>query len=228
MAGSRYESPGRLGHSEARREAGEAVQHNDTDVNRGGLVPMGGVNDKFKGEDGKPIDPRRRIFLGKSRLGKRWSEVILAVNDGVFTWDEFVGTLSASELARGQLKDKGGRFRGRPPAFVPRGFHDACVAELLRRGKEEWQKAYLAAVKVMGEISEGEIPAKPADRIKAAQFIVERLEGKTPQPLEIKMSDPFTDMLAGAVASVEEDARIANAQDYMERMTDGAASPDAD
>ena len=204
-------SPGRGSAEDAahRKEIGEFVEPLDQGVNRAGIVPAGGgPNDR---------DDRRRMFLGKQRLGKRWTEVITNVEAGVFTWDEFVATLDASEISRGQLKDKDGKFRGRPPAFVPRGFYDACTKELLKRGRSEWEKAYLGALEAMTKIATKE-GAKDADRIKAAQIVIERIEGKTPDKVEIKMSDPFSDLVEGAIAQISEDAAIANAQDYFERM----------
>lgn len=205
-------SPGeRTGNAEHRNEIGEFVEQYDTGVNRAGIVPAGGGPNE--------VDPRRRVFLGKMRLGKRWSEILMAVEDGAFTWDELVATLDASEIARGQIKDKNGRFGGRPPAMVPRGFYDACTKELMKRGRSEYEKAYLVAVKAMADIAAGkEIGAKPADKIKAAQFVIERLEGKTPDRVEIKMDNPFGDLVSGAIAEINEDAAIANAQDYLERM----------
>jgi hypothetical protein len=205
-------SPGRgtAEDAEARQEAGDFVAQYDVGKNRGGMVPAGGGPNE--------VDPRRRIFLGKHRLGKRWSEVIMAVNDGVFTWDEFVETLDDTEIARGQLKDKAGRFRGRPPTMVPRAFFDACQKVLVKRARSEYEKAYLEAIKAMTTIAKGEeLGAKPADKIKAAQFIIERLEGKAPEKLEVKISNPFEDMISGAIAEVSEDAAIANAQEYLSR-----------
>lgn len=215
------------GDPKERKEAGEFVKEFDTGRNRGGIVPAGGVMDSIKDENGR-VDKRKRIYLGEQRLGKRWSEIIMAVNAGEFTWDEFVATLDSSEIARGQLKDKAGHFRGRPPALVPRGFFDACRKELMKRAQSEYEKAYLAAIEAMTKIAKGEeMGAKPADKIKAAQFIIERLEGKTPERVEIKMSDPFADLVEGAIAQVSEDAAIANAQSYLERLGAQEGAEDA-
>ena len=176
--------------------------------NIGDMVPKGGVNDK----DG--YDPRVRKVI-KIRAGKRWSEVITNVKDGQFTWEEFVGTLSPTELARGQLKDKTGGFRGRPPALVPAAFHNACIRELMMRGQVAYRTHYMDAIKAMTDIATAEF-GKPADRIKAAQFVIERLEGKVPERLEISQANPMDAIISGIIAQAE-DAAIANAQDYLER-----------
>lgn len=204
-------SPGRTENAVSRKEAGEFVERYDEGTQRAGMVPDGGRPDD--------VDPRRRLYLGKQRLGKRWSEIIIAVEEGVFTWDEFVATLDDSEIARGQLKDKDGKFRGRPPSLVPRGFFDACTKVLMKRARSEWEKAYLGSVEAMAQIALGKQPgAKVSDVIKASQFVIERMEGKTPEKVEVKISDPFGDMVAGAIAEVSEDAAIANAHEYLERM----------
>lgn len=212
-------SPGdRTADSASRKEIGKYVETLDTATNRAGIVPAGGHPDSA-------VDPRRRLYLGKQRLGKRWSEILIAVNDGVFTWEEFVETLDASEIARGQLKDKRGNFTGRPPQLVPRGFFDACQKVLLKRARQEYEKAYLLAIETMTSLATGKdadgneiLGVKPEAKMKAAQFVIERMEGKTPEKVEVKVSNPFQDMVAGVIAEVAEDAAIANAQDYYNRI----------
>lgn len=181
---------------------------------RGGLVPVGGG----KAEDG---DHRKRYNMKYAgRLGKRWSEIIQAVKNKEYTWEQFVESLTAEELARGQLMDKNGEFRGRPPSFVPRAFHDACVRELLGRGRMLYKENYLKAIQAMTEIATSPV-AKEADRIKAATFVVERIEGKVPDKLEIGVVDPWQQIISGIIAEADPEA-IANAQDYLNRMDAGA------
>lgn len=177
---------------------------------RGGLVPEGGAS----AENG---DHRKRYNLKYAgRLGKRWSEIIQGVKDGHFTWDEFVNSLTAEELARGQLMDKNGNFQGRPPSFVPKAFHDACIKELLGRGRVLYKENYIKAISAMSEIASSKT-AKDADRIKAAIFVIERLEGKVPDKLEIGVTDPWQTIINGIIAEVDEE-QISNAQQYLNRM----------
>lgn len=177
--------------------------------NIGGMVPPGGINDKVG------YDPRvrGRIVI---RQGKRWTEIINNIKDGQYTWTEFVSTLSPTELARGQLKDKDGKFRGRPPAMVPSAFHNACIRELMERGQKAYRENYLDAIKAMTMIANSTV-AKDTDRIKAAQFVIERLEGKVPDRLTIAMENPMDSLINGILATAE-DAAIINAQDYLERQ----------
>lgn len=184
-------------------------------TNRGGIVPEGGASD----EDG---DHRKRYNMKYAgRLGKRWSEIIQNVKDGEHTWEEFVEALAPEELARGQLKDVNGNFSGRPPSFVPRAFHDACVRELLARGKVLYKENYVKAIQAMTQIATSQT-AKESDRIKAAQFVIERLEGKVPDRVEISAADPWQQIISGIVAEVD-DEQIARAQDYLSRRQEDVA-----
>jgi hypothetical protein len=179
-------------------------------------VPQGGAS----AENG---DHRKRYRLKYAgRFGKRWTEIIQAVDNKEYTWDEFCNSLTPEELARGQLMDKDGRFMGRPPTFVPRAFHDACVRELLSRGRILYKENYVKAIQAMTEIAASK-SAKESDRIKAAQFVIERLEGKVPERLEIAAADPWQQIITGIIAEVEDD-QIANAQDYLNRMNAGPAN----
>lgn len=190
--------------------------HTGKDV--GGVVPEGGAS----AEDGDNRKRYRMKYAG--RLGKRWSEIIQAVQNKEYTWDDFVGALTAEELARGQLMDKHGTFTGRPPSYVPKAFHDACIRELLGRGRVLYKENYVKAIQAMTEIA-GSKTAKEADRIKAAQFVIERLEGKVPDRLEIGVQDPWQQIISGIVAEVEDD-QIANAQTYFNRREEVAPGND--
>jgi hypothetical protein len=153
------------------------------------------------------------------RVGKRWSEIMRHIDRGDYTWEQFATALHPRELARGQLFDSRGGFSGRPPSLVPRAFHDACVRELMKRGRVLYQENYLLAIQAMTKIAT-DSEAKAADRIKAAQFVIERLEGKIPDRIEVVQAAPWEEMISGLVAEVSEDAAIANAQEYLERRED--------
>lgn len=183
---------------------------NNTPVDKGGVIPPPGRSDG----DG---DLRNRVILkDTTALGKRWSEIYRRIEGGEMTWEDFTASLTPEELARGQIMDKNGGFTGRPPAFVPRAFHDACIRELLARGKTLYKENYVKAIEAMTEIATSKT-AKDADRMKAAQFVIERLEGKVPERVEISNADPWQQIIDGIVAEVPEEA-ITNMQDYMNRV----------
>jgi hypothetical protein len=180
-------------------------------TNRGDVIPPGG-----RSGEGELGDHRKRYNMKYAgRLGKRWSEIIQNVKDGEYTWSEFVEALSPEELARGQIKDKDGGWRGRPPEFVPRAFHDACIRELLARGKMIYKESYIIAIQSMAAIASSKT-AKESDRIKAATFIVERIEGKVPDRVEVSAADPWQTIIGGIVGEVEDEA-VARAQEYFTR-----------
>jgi hypothetical protein len=158
------------------------------------------------------------------RMGKRWSEIVQHIEDGDYTWEEFAASLHPRELARGQLFDSRGGFSGRPPKLVPSAFHAACIRELMKRGRRMYQENYLLAIEAMTKIATSP-EAKAADRLKAAQFVIERLEGKVPDRIEVVQAAPWEEMISGLIAEVSEDVAIQNAQEYLERRKD-ASLPD--
>lgn len=119
-----------------------------------------------------------------------------------------VADLSPEELARGQLKDKNGRFTGRPPKFLPRDLVMRMRREFLARGDKAFEDSYLDAVNEMKRIMTS-AKVDDAVRLKAAIYIVERVGGKTPEHIEMKVDAPWMGMLQRMivpVAALEESA----------------------
>lgn len=140
-----------------------------------------------KGDNPEEPDRRNRINF---RLGKRWSQIITEVQAGEYTWAEFAESLEPEELARGQLADKDGGFRGRPPALVPRAFHDACMKELHRRFNEKMQGRLLSAVDELIDLSRrGRMD--PKDQAKTLIYIIERVMGPVPKTVEVRQEQPW-------------------------------------
>lgn len=180
------------------------------------------------GKSSKQGDKRRMKAINMDgpgsdqlRVGKRWAEIITSVNRGDYTWDEFVDALDDQELARGQIKAVDGTFRGRPPQLVPRAFFNACQQAIMKRARVTWLEGYPEALKAIVAIANDK-DVKTADRLKAAFFVAERIEGKAVQPMTVAVEDPWQTMLAGVVAEVSEDEAIARAHDYSAR--EGATS----
>lgn len=105
-----------------------------------------------------------------------------------------VEEMDDEELARGQFKDSGGKFRGRPPRMVPKELHDKMVSELLKRGQFMFQESYLNAIRVMENIALNPM-CEPKDRLKAAQYIIERLAGKVPDRVVLESADPWQQII---------------------------------
>ena len=139
------------------------------------------------------------------RIGKGWTAALEQMENEGMTMAEFVSLLSPEELARGRLKNADGSFRGAPARWVPAEFHKECIRELMRRGKMLYQENYIEAIQAMTTIATSP-GVEPKDRIRAAQFVIERIEGKVPEKLEIGVSEPWQEILTGIVATIEPDA----------------------
>lgn len=153
---------------------------------------------------------QRTVLKGKVRMSRGWVRMEKIMRETGMTMDEFVAQLSVEELVRGKFRDKNGKMQGRPPKFVPREFQQACLRELMTRGQEMWLGSYLDAIKAMTQIAKGEGPvgaiATPGERLKAAQFVVERMEGKVPERLVVTQDKPWQTVLDGIVADVPVEA----------------------
>ncbi len=152
--------------------------------------PRGGVHDsreQFLGEDDRP---NVRI-----RLGKRWSEIVVSVKKGEYSWAEFVEGLDEEELARGQLKDMNGGFKGRPPALVPREFHLACQREMKRRFEELFSQDVLDVARQYLALAQSK-DLKPEVKAKMLQYAMERVFGGIPKDVRVSSEQPWEQMVA--------------------------------
>lgn len=178
----------------------------ETVVQMFGRAPL--VEEPRTDPDG--IVPRRE--KGRSSIAsvsQRFKDVQDKIDAGTITMAEFVAALTPEELVRGQLRAHDGTFKGRPPRWVPAEFYQACVRELLARGEKSWREAFLDSIKVFADIAKNEA-LEPKDRLKAAQYVIERVSGKVPDKVEVSVQDPWETLIGGIVAEAEDDA-IANA-----------------
>lgn len=150
------------------------------------------------------------VHNNRAHMSRGWVRMERIMAETGMTMEEFVQGLSVEELVRGKFRDKSGKMQGRPPKFVPREFHRACLQELMRRGRDMWQKNYLAAIEAMTDIATGKgqvgAIATPGERLKAAQFVVERMEGKVPERLVVTDERPWQTVMDGIVAEVPQEA----------------------
>lgn len=75
-------------------------------------------------------------------------------------------------------------------------FQQQIVQELIKRMNSFMQMKLPNMIKAMTDIAESDF-AEPADRIKAAQWVAERVIGKTPEILAISVSDKPVDQILG-------------------------------
>jgi hypothetical protein len=137
-------------------------------------------------------------------LGDRWSRIVTDIRKGEYTWREFVEDLDDQELARAQLKDSEGEFRGRPPNFVPREFVLACQREMRRRFEEIFSQSVLEVAEQYVQLAQDtSIPAK--DRAKLMQYAMERIFGPVPKEIKVTQEQPWEQVVANVVSDPGED-----------------------
>jgi hypothetical protein len=168
---------------------------------QGGKRPLETRDDPLA--DAPRVQKRRK----KTRMGEKWTRVLDELDASGSSMEDFVKTLTPEELARGQLKAKNGHFVGAPPKWVPSEFHKACIRELINRGKRLYQENYIEAIQAMTTLAT-DPRVEPRDRMRAAQFVIERIEGKVPDRLEVGVSEPWQELLTGIVADVPAGADI--------------------
>lgn len=98
-----------------------------------------------------------------------------------------VRDLDDEELARGQFRDERGKF-GIPSQLVPREVQQEMIRRLLERGDELWRQGYNMAIRCCLEIC-SDPNNDPRTRLTAAQYIIERTAGKTPDRVLITADD---------------------------------------
>lgn len=173
----------------------------------------------FGVEPGTPVEPRTdpdQVIPAnpgrdtgkrkKVRMGKRMTLMLEDINSGRVTMNDVVAAMDVEELARGQIRAKDGTFRGAPMKWVPAEFHAACMREMLKRGQALYRENFLVAVEAFTAIAKSE-DVEPQHRLKAAQYIWERVEGKIPDKVEIGgITEPWEQIISGIVAEAEDEA----------------------
>lgn len=106
--------------------------------------------------------------------------------------------LDDEELARGQIRRSDGTWTNNKN--IPREVFQAAQAELFKRADQRLRENLMTAVDTMAEIASGSA-YEPEVRIRAAQFIYERVRGKNPDVVIHTQDKPFevmmTDMVLG-------------------------------
>jgi len=113
-----------------------------------------------------------------------------------------VADLDDEELLRGQVRDADGKFRSGPLRQIPKEFHDELMRRILEKGTDKLRKQYLNAIDVMVDIM-NDNTQDAALRVRTAQYIIERLAGKTPDKVEAVVAvKPWEIALKGIIREV--------------------------
>lgn len=137
-----------------------------------------------------PTAPKDRPSRGKgsqvhkTKIGGKVHEVrgrMAQLMAGELTIED----LDDQELLTGRIRDKNGGFSGRQPALIPRSFHEAITRELLTRGDQLLRENFIASIETFVSIAK-DPNVEPKDRLKAAQYVWERIAGKMPDRVDVK------------------------------------------
>jgi hypothetical protein len=150
-------------------------------------------------------------MAGKSVAKKRghWSSIAppperyRAFIDGELTVED----LDDEEIQRMQLRSERGTFQGRPPVSLPREFIMAMQVEQQRRFKHWINVAVPEAQKAILELTKSRnLSPGDATRLKAAEMIIERFAGKTPDKIEVKAEvSVFDQTLSDIIVDLDEE-----------------------
>lgn len=177
--------------------ASKAVRHTDPPrcASHGGIAPEWS---------------RRRTEAGYVRVNPRMAAILRGDTD--------VSELDDEELARGELRGKDGKFH-KGPRMVPREMYTRMMNELFKRANDQMKTNLVDAVKVLTAIATDK-NADPKDAMKAAQWIVERVMGKTPENVIVSQDKPWQSLLVNVTAD--------NPQDYEAFVKEQAGTEDDD
>lgn len=119
-----------------------------------------------------------------------------------------VKDLDDEELAKGQFRDRNGGFTGNPPKMIPRDMHDQFVNELFERSDIRLREGLVACVDTMVEVATSPV-YEAKDRLKAAQWVFERVRGKNPEVVVHQQDKPWEHVFQGITGGSREESRAA-------------------
>lgn len=117
--------------------------------------------------------------------------------------------LDDEEIARMQLRNSNGQFSGKPPLSIPREMALLIMREGQERHAARMSAKVRAAEAVLDELMSPMHLGGPGDaaKIKAAQFVIERYAGKTPDVVisHVHNEKSYEDVIDGVLVDVEEE-----------------------
>lgn len=120
-------------------------------------------------------------------------------NTAIVNGDEDLSLWSDEELLRGQRRARNGKWMGRPPKVVPMAVHHEMNRRRMSRAREVLDESLEAAVSLFAEVvNDTEAPTDL--RLKAAKEIMDRVMGKAPDKVSIRLEPEPWEL---AVADVE-------------------------
>lgn len=129
--------------------------------------------------------------------------------DLLLSGDLGVECLDDEEISYGVTKCDDGKFSelaARDAAKLPKRIKDAIHKELLRRANNVLSGSLLSAINSIAEIATSEL-GDDKDRLRAAQYLLERNLGKTPDIVQVTQEKPWQVVLNSVEAGSREEAR---------------------
>lgn len=120
-------------------------------------------------------DERALVRLGKT-------------NTKILTGQEDLTLWSKEELLRGQRQDRNGRWQGRAPKVVPKAIHDELVRRTLSEAQSKLTDSLVDAVEALADIVKGK-DVEDKDRITAAKLIIDRVMGRVPEKIDLRVGE---------------------------------------
>lgn len=159
----------------------------------------------FCGNHGGALHPADKFYTVKRGVAPTTVENLSRL-DKVLLGIIPVSELSDEEISRQKIRDDNGLWV-EPSAKIAPKLHKEMNAEFFKRANDYIRSNTLDMLKVMVQIAESDLN-EPADRQKAAQWMVERSLGKTPDILLTNKSDkPFEQMFTDIVSGSREEYR---------------------
>lgn len=134
-----------------------------------------------------------------------------------------VEELDDEELARGQVRREDGTWTNFKQ--VPISVHDRMVRELFDRADTKLKANLVSAVDAMTDIAKG-TAYEPADRIKAASWIYERVRGKVPTEVVVSQDRPWEMVMSHIAGGSRAESRAARGADADMQALDDAIDAD--
>lgn len=154
--------------------------------------------------------------MAGTRRGQRVELQVGGRTGKLISGDLSVEDLDEEELARGYCKDKNGKFTGRPPVVVPRALFQRMQRELFQRFDERLKSGLVDALDVILNLAR-DPDVDATNRRQAAQYVIDRVMGKTPEKVTVVAEDPWETILNG----VMRDGVQAETRTLVRKMDDG-------
>lgn len=159
----------------------------------------------------------KRVPTKRKRRGGSWGDIdppnrrMVQLIDGELD----VAELDDEEVAYGITKCDDGKFSAKAAyhaSRLPKRVKDQMQRELFKRADRLMRGNLLASIEAIIEIATSP-GSEDRDRLKAAQYILERIQGKTPDVVTVSQEKPWEHVLAHVVAGERPARALDNAED---------------